>query len=268
VESPASSAIGATPLGATPTGPTSGQPLPSGASTGESIRRQYTVPTTPNKQYSELEKRLQDAQAGDQPVSDQQAAQQLRTTKPMVPVAPVAPGTTRPATPGTPAAPGAPAVPSLPSVPNSGGAAKKVEPLMIKSLAEGVKSPTLSDKLREAESDMKQGKFADALDKYALAEQASPNDPLIYLGRANAELGAGTYRTAEMHLRDAFAGNQALLMGKYDLNTLIGQERVNTLTADLKTLSAKEPQETMAPFLLAYLSYNTGNEAEAAAQLT
>jgi len=270
VESPGSSSIGATPLGTTPTGPTSGQPLPSGTGTGESIRRQYTVPTTPNKQYSELEKRLQDAQAGDQPVSDQQAAQQFRMSKPVQPGSPpnAAPGTPGTPKPGTPTTPGTPAIPGTPAVPNAGGAAKKVEPLVIKSLAEGVKSPTLADKLREAESDMKQGKFADALDKYALAEQASPNDPLIYLGRANAELGAGTYRTAEMHLRDAFAGNQALLMGKYDLNTLIGQERVNTLTADLKTLSAKEPQETMAPFLLAYISYNTGNEAEAAAQLT
>ena len=50
---------------------------------------------------------------------------------------------------------------------------------------------------------MKQGKFSSALDKYDQAEQVAPNNSLIKLGRANAELGASYFARADQHLREA-----------------------------------------------------------------
>jgi hypothetical protein len=256
------------------TGPSVGgtgvQPLNNGIGTGESIRRNYTVPTRQNDVMTELEKRLKDAQ-GNTTTTDQQAAQELRNVVPIVPSTgqpATRPGFPLPSTPGgnVPATPGgaAPATPGG-AAPAPGGA--KVDPMVIDTFSKGVGSPTLAAELKDAEASMRQGKFADAIQKFSLAQEASPNDPMIALGRANAELGAGNYRTAEMQLRMAYGTKPALLMGKYDLKNLIGQERVDTISKDLTDLAAKEKEETMAPFLLAYIDYNTGKDSEAAAQL-
>ncbi len=110
---------------------------------------------------------------------------------------------------------------------------------------------------------MKQGKFASAIDQYDLALQVAPNNPLIPLGRANAELGATSYRSAESHIRAALAADPALLHAQFDLNQMIGAGRLKAISDDLKDLATKEPANETASFLLAYLSYNTGHEADA-----
>ena len=75
--------------------------------------------------------------------------------------------------------------------------------------------------------------------------------------------GAATYRSAEQDLRRAFAGDPALLHAQYDLNAFLGEKRLAVITADLKDLAAKEPTSEMPAFLLAFVNYNTGHEAEA-----
>jgi len=254
------------------------QPLPNGAmGTGESYRVNYTIPTVPNTVVTELEKRLQQAGGGE--TTDQQAMQQFHNQVPVIPGT----GTpaTRPGTPldalptpadrqNTPKAPGVnPAAPAgnPPAAAPQGQAPKHVEPLAVDTFSKGVGSPTLAGMLRNAEADMKQGKFNDAIEKFTMAQQASPNDSMIALGRANAALGAANYRTAEAQFRQAFGTRPALLMGKYDLNAMIGQDRLKTITTELTDLSKREPQETMAPFLLAYIDYNTGKESDAVTEL-
>jgi tetratricopeptide (TPR) repeat protein len=143
----------------------------------------------------------------------------------------------------------------------------KPEPLKIKSLAQGVSGKGLSDFLVKAEELMKSGKYTSALDQYEAAEQVAPNNPLVKLGRANAELGASYYARAEAHLREAFMEDPALLMGQYDLSAFLGQERLQFLVKDLKEIANSEKQEVRPVFLLAYLAYNTGNERQAAGYL-
>src|SRR5437868_1638175 len=114
---------------------------------------------------------------------------------------------------------------------------KKPEPVKVDSLARGVKGKGLAEIMKSAEDLMKQGKFTSALDQYDQAEQVAPNNPLIRLGRANAELGASYYARAEAHLRDVFTQNPELLNGQYDLIALLGEERLNTLVKDLKQIA-------------------------------
>ena len=71
-------------------------------------------------------------------------------------------------------------------------------PLVVSSLADGVQAKSLKDFLSEAETLMKQGKFYSALDQYDSAEMIAPNNAMVMLGRANAELGASCY----MHRRE------------------------------------------------------------------
>jgi tetratricopeptide (TPR) repeat protein len=277
------------------------QPLSSGIGTGQSIRRQYTVPTQqPITVYSDLERRFRESQGTDQPRNDQEAAQDFRNQRPLAPQAkPGTPGA--PQTPGTPQAPGGPQTPGFPQaptgpagvpgapglpggvVPGPGAApaapaatppaapaaagGPRVEAVAVTTLAAGVASPTLAQVLRQAEDEMKQGRFASAMDRYAVAEQAAPNNPLIAVGRANAELGGGSYRTAEGHLRQAFAADPVLLMGRYDLRAFLGQERLDALKKDLTELAAKNVADPAPSFLLAYLNHGIGDDAQAAARL-
>jgi len=121
----------------------------------------------------------------------------------------------------------------------------------------------LRDVLKSAEGLMREQKFGEALQKYDTAQRVAPNNALITMGRANAELGASYYRRAEMSLRDAISREPELVVGQFDLRSLIGEERLQVLVKDLKDLSAGDTKSARAPLLLAYIAYNTGNEAQA-----
>jgi tetratricopeptide (TPR) repeat protein len=140
-------------------------------------------------------------------------------------------------------------------------------PLRVNSLATGVNAKALADFLNEAEKLMREGKFYSALDQYEMADQVAPNDPMVNLGRAIAELGASYYARAEGHLREAFTKNPALLMAQYDLKGFLGQERLEFLVNDLRSISNKETNEPRSVFLLAFIDYNTGNARRASAYL-
>jgi hypothetical protein len=143
----------------------------------------------------------------------------------------------------------------------------KPAPLSIKSMATGVKGQGLKDVLAKAEELLKAGKYSAAIDEYAAAEQVAPNQPLIWVGRANAELGAAYYKRAEDHLKQAFTADQALLMAQYDLRSFLGEDRLQSIIKDLKEVASTDDKSPTPVFLLAYVAYNTGNERRAAAYL-
>jgi hypothetical protein len=141
------------------------------------------------------------------------------------------------------------------------------QPLKLDSLATGIKARGLEELLRTAEEHMRAGKFATALEVYQSAERVAPENPLIWMGRANAELGASFYARAEEHLRSAFTADPSLLMAQYNLRAFYGEERLQYLIKDLKQIATKDPKNVQAVFLLAYIAYNTDNERRAAAYL-
>lgn len=145
--------------------------------------------------------------------------------------------------------------------------APRPEPMKIASLADGIKAKGLHDLLVEAESRVKEGKFSVALDAYDSAEQIAPNNPLILLGRAHAELGASYYGKAESDLRLAVQAEPALLLAQYDLRTLFGDQRLQFLVKDLREIAQSEQKQVRPLLLLAYISYNTDNVARAAVYL-
>ena len=140
---------------------------------------------------------------------------------------------------------------------------KKPQPVKIKSLAKGVPGEGLSNVMKRAEDLMRQGKFTSALDQYDSAEAVMPNNPMITLGRANAELGSGFFARADAHIRQALTSDRALLMGQYDLTDMLGEERLTKIVGELKEIANKEPNKPTAVFLLAYIAYNTGHEQQA-----
>jgi hypothetical protein len=145
--------------------------------------------------------------------------------------------------------------------------AEKLKPVQIHSLAEGIKAQGLKQLLTQAEDQMRQNKWITAIETYQNAVRVAPNNPLVIIGRANAELGATYYARAEDDLRAAFLGDNKLLMGQYDLRKMIGDDRLSYLLSDLKEMNAKDPKKGTSVFLLAYIAYNTGNEQQAAGYL-
>lgn len=137
------------------------------------------------------------------------------------------------------------------------------QPVQIASLAEGIKAEGLAKVMRQAEDLMKQGKYVSALEQYVLAEEVAPNNPLVWLGQAHAELGAGYYLRAADHLRRAFVAEPALMMAQYDLRAMVGQDRLEALVRDLKETAKAQEQDHGLVFLLSYLAYNTNNAQQA-----
>ena len=120
----------------------------------------------------------------------------------------------------------------------------------------------MSDLVKAGEALAQKQKFREAIGKFQDARAVAPNNPLITMDLANSELGAGFYKEAEQDLRNAFLSDPALLMGQYDLKSLIGDDRLQVLIGDLKHIASTSNAPTPV-FLLAYLSYNTGDAKKA-----
>lgn len=140
------------------------------------------------------------------------------------------------------------------------------EPPRFESLVDDKKT-ALNQFLERAEKQMREGKFNSAIDTYEQALQVAPNNPLIKLGRAHAELGGGYYRRAELSLRQTLSADKNLLAGQFDLRAFIGTDRLKVIEQDLRELVEKNTNDTGAAILLAYVYYNTANERRAAALL-
>ncbi|HSV16686.1 MAG TPA: hypothetical protein VLI90_20645 [Tepidisphaeraceae bacterium] len=140
------------------------------------------------------------------------------------------------------------------------------QPYVITSLATGIKAKGLSDLMKQAEEQMRQGKFTNALDTYDSAQQVAPNNPLIALGRGFAELGASYYGKAEGDLRRGIFAAPAVLVGQYDLKGFLGEDRLKFVVKDLKDILKTEKTERPA-FLLAYIFHNVGDDESTAKYL-
>jgi tetratricopeptide (TPR) repeat protein len=135
-------------------------------------------------------------------------------------------------------------------------------PVEIGSIGASIRSQGLSQLVQQGEDLARHQKFKDAITKFLDARQVAPNNMLIAIDLANAELGAGFYEQASQYLHDAFSVDPALLMGKYDLTQVLGPDRLQILIADLKHVATTTDSPTPV-FLLGYLSYNTGEAAKA-----
>jgi tetratricopeptide (TPR) repeat protein len=161
--------------------------------------------------------------------------------------------------PGEVAAPSSPGAAGQPSAP-AAAAGPSEPPLQISSLATGVKSKEMADLLKQAEDMVQHGQYSKAIESYDQAEAVAPNNAMIPLGRAHAELGGAFYRQADDDLRAAFKQDPSVLMAQYDLTTLYGDKRLSAMVADLKQIASDSPDNPTPVFLLAYIAYNTHHE--------
>jgi tetratricopeptide (TPR) repeat protein len=141
------------------------------------------------------------------------------------------------------------------------------QPVEVRSLATGVAAPGLRSLLQKAETDMASGKFDTAIAQYESAAQVAPNNPMILLGQANAELGGEYFARAENHLRQSFLLDPTLLMARYDLRGMLGERRLDEVIDSLKKIASKEANQYSPAFLLSYIAYNSHDPQRAASYL-
>jgi len=142
------------------------------------------------------------------------------------------------------------------------GMANAPAPLPVGPISTSITAPGLRLLVQQGEDLARHQQYKDAISKFLDARQVDPNFPLVTVDLANAELGAGFYDQAEQYLRQAFLADPALLMGKYDLTSVVGPDRLDILTSDLKRVASTSDSATPV-LLLAYVYYNTGDAAKA-----
>ena len=140
-------------------------------------------------------------------------------------------------------------------------------PLQVHNLEEGISAEGLKQLIAQGEDLVQKQQYAKAIEIYNEAIAVAPNNPLLLVGRAEANLGASFYRQAESDLRIAFKTDQALLLGQYDLPKHLGDARLQKIVADLKQIASDNPNSETPVFLLAYIAYNTHHEDQASAWL-
>lgn len=245
-----------------------GQPLGASLNTDQGMRYNVMGARRTSTQYSEMSKRLDEFNGG-HAKSDADYAREFNANLKAKRDAEAKEAAKNKGVPGTTEQGLRPRTAENPAQENNTEKpkVKKPAPVKVETLSKGVAAEGLSNVLKKAEGLMKEGKFASALDQYDAAEAVTPNNPLIWLGRANAELGAGFYKRADAHLKQAFMTDKALLMGQYDLTAMIGEDRLTKLVEELKDNANKNNTDAMPVFLLGYIAYNTGHEPQALAYL-
>jgi len=131
-----------------------------------------------------------------------------------------------------------------------------------------------NQQMRAAEQLIRHGKYRRAMDAYARAAQFRPQDPLPLLGRANAAIAAGYFRTAAEALYAALSRFPQVLQFKFDGDRLLGGDRVlGGRRLELQEIAQRREQDAMALLLLGYVELLGGDRTagrewfEKAAQL-
>lgn len=259
-------------------GPTPGQASVSNAlspgannwSTGQQERSSIPLPPPPaeqSPQYARLRELLQQYQAS-HPKSDEEANRQFQAA--LKARREYEESLVHPAITGTPSNQSQTAKPTVGNVPEQAPSATTPPPpsLPVGPIGADIRASGLSQLLQQAEDLSHRGRYKEAMAKFLDARQVAPNNPMIIIDQAHAQLGAGFYAEAEQSLRDAFTADPSLQMGKYDspLKSEISDERLQVIIADLKQLAVNGDSATPV-FLLAYLSYNMGDTDKAVGYL-
>ena len=160
-----------------------------------------------------------------------------------------------------------PAFTTMPS--NMGGGAGvglppvSAPPVPIDSFASGIQAKGLAGLIANAELNVQQHHYDKAIAQYNAAIDVAPNNPLILMARATAELGGGYYAQASADIHLAVAQDPAVLMGQYDLQKHLGADRLKSLLADLKQMAKESDDDTLHAFLLTFAYYNSQHLGQA-----
>ncbi|MFM7259013.1 MAG: hypothetical protein ACKO3W_00275 [bacterium] len=119
----------------------------------------------------------------------------------------------------------------------------------------------VDDLVRQGEEALRKGEYFQAERRFNQAESVASGNPLVEVGIAHAQIGAGLYLSAGLTLRNLFTSSPELIDARYDAKLLPTGER---LTAGVKLLRERILRGDDAPgygLVLAYIGHQTSDRA-------
>jgi tetratricopeptide (TPR) repeat protein len=117
--------------------------------------------------------------------------------------------------------------------------------------------------MRDAEANLKAGRYYHAASSFSLASVYQPENPLALAGRGHALFAAGEYVSSALFISRALAISPAYLRTRVDLASILGgQDKLAGRIADIEQWSLRDGSGRLQ-FLLGYVYYRTGQLTEA-----
>ena len=119
----------------------------------------------------------------------------------------------------------------------------------------------VDDLVRQGEEALRNGEYFQAERRFNQAESVASGNPLVEVGIAHAQIGAGLYLSAGLTLRNLFTESPELIDARYDAKLLPTGDR---LTAAVKMLRERILRGDDAPgygLVLAYIGHQTNDRA-------
>lgn len=119
----------------------------------------------------------------------------------------------------------------------------------------------VSQLIDEGEAGLRAGDYFKAERRFDQARILTPGNPLIEVGMAHAQLGAGLYLSASLTLRNLFTERPELIDAKYDRALLPAQDRLDKAIAVMRERVKLGDDVQGYGLVLAYIGHQTGNAA-------
>jgi predicted Zn-dependent protease len=112
----------------------------------------------------------------------------------------------------------------------------------------------------QAEAAMREKDYFRAEDRFDLALKLNPGNPLLEGGRANAQIGAGLYRSAAVTLVGLFRKHEAMIDVGYDADLLPSRTRLRLAAQTIEGIVAKDPEGSSGMgVVVAYIGRQLGD---------
>lgn len=114
----------------------------------------------------------------------------------------------------------------------------------------------------QAEQAMRDRDYFRAEDRFDLALQLNPGNPMLEAGRANAQVGAGLYRSAAVTLVGLFRKHKDMIDVGFESDLLPTRTRLRLAAQSIEELVAKDPEGSSGlGIVVAYIGRQLGDRA-------
>jgi hypothetical protein len=120
----------------------------------------------------------------------------------------------------------------------------------------------VAELVTQAEQAMRDKDYFRAEDRFDRALQLNPGNPVLEGGRANAQIGAGLYRSASVTLSGLFRKHQAMIDVGYDADLLPSRTRLRLAAQSIEEIVRKDPAgSSEMGLVVAYIGRQLGDRA-------
>ena len=111
----------------------------------------------------------------------------------------------------------------------------------IKTLVDPKMRARVQKIIEQGEAAMMEGQYFQAEDRFEVALQLNPGNPTIEAGLANAQIGAGLYRSAGVTLARLFRDHELMIDVRWEAGLIPNETRLKVAASDIQSMIKKNP---------------------------